>query len=78
MAIEVTEHDLTDLTDYAKIPIAFEVRSVLDINEDCKIPRAFILSERDISVPYVKDYDAIAGRVSMLQPVDFMPRRAVC
>ncbi|MFZ0060661.1 MAG: GNAT family N-acetyltransferase [Pyrinomonadaceae bacterium] len=70
MTIEVTEHDLTDLTEYATITIAFEVRSLLDVTEDFETPGTFILSERHLSVPYVKDYDAIAGE----RPTDWARR----
>ena len=70
MTIEVTERDLTFLAEYATIPIAFEVSSVLDVTEDCKKPGRFILSERHLSVPYLKDYDAIDGE----RPTDWTKR----
>jgi GNAT superfamily N-acetyltransferase len=70
MTIEFTEHDLTDLTEYATITITFEVRSVLDVTEDFETAGTFILSERHLSVAYVKDYDAIAGE----RPTDWARR----
>jgi GNAT superfamily N-acetyltransferase len=47
------------LIEYARIPIVFEVNAVLDVG---KHPDGdgFILTERRIRTPYLKDYDAIA------------------
>jgi GNAT superfamily N-acetyltransferase len=56
MAIEVSEEPVTALAEYARVPIAFEVRQVLDVAEG-KLPGELILSERRLEVPYVKDYD---------------------
>jgi GNAT superfamily N-acetyltransferase len=51
MPIEITEESSETLAEYATVPIAFEVRRALDAE----------LTERDVDVPYVKDYDAISG-----------------
>jgi GNAT superfamily N-acetyltransferase len=61
MRVEVSEQPLTALADYASVPIAFEVSTVLDVAEQGKNFGEFILTERNLEVPYVKDYDAIAG-----------------
>jgi GNAT superfamily N-acetyltransferase len=46
------------LTEYAAIPIAFTVTSMLSAR---KVPdQSFVLTERRIDPPYVKDYDAIS------------------
>jgi GNAT superfamily N-acetyltransferase len=45
------------LAEYATIPIAFEVTSILSAEEDAE--GSFILSERPLDSPYIKDYDAI-------------------
>jgi ribosomal protein S18 acetylase RimI-like enzyme len=45
------------LADYASIPIAFEVRRVLDVSPAATDPTRFVLTERAVE-PYTKDYDA--------------------
>ena len=47
------------LSDYATISIAFEVDRILEVTADES--GSFVLSERELSVPYTKDYDAIDG-----------------
>jgi GNAT superfamily N-acetyltransferase len=60
MNIEVTEASLTKLPEYGRIPIAFEVRRVLDCTEQHGLG-GITLTERVLDTPYVKDYDRIAG-----------------
>jgi GNAT superfamily N-acetyltransferase len=60
MEIEVRQDSVTNLAEYANIPIAFEVNSVLDIAETFDSEPRFELTERSVS-PYIKDYDAIDG-----------------
>lgn len=61
MRIEVIEEPITALEAYASIPIAFEVSLVLDVTEADDRPGQFVLTERTLDVPYVKDYDALTG-----------------
>lgn len=61
MIVEVSEEPITALEEYAGIPIAFEVDSVLDVKEPVNSPGEFLLTEHSLGVPYVKDYDAIEG-----------------
>lgn len=56
--LEVLEVPVASLAEYAAVPIAFEVRRVLDVTT---IDGGFALSERAVDVPYVKDYDADDG-----------------
>lgn len=70
MTIEIKEQDLTNVLDYRKIPIAFEVGSVLEVTENRQIPGKFILTERTLNLRYVKNYDAIEGE----RPVDWARR----
>ena len=49
MDIEISEEPMTALRAYAQVPIAFEVRSVLD---------TVSLAERPLEVPYVKDFES--------------------
>lgn len=71
MRIEVSEDTVTNFGDYASIPIAFEVSSVLDVTEACDGIRWFVLTERRLSTPYVKDYDAIEGEHPTRWPTRF-------
>jgi GNAT superfamily N-acetyltransferase len=61
MKIEITEEPIIAAADLVHIPIVFEVQSVFDV-----LPRdgglgGLILSERQLDVPYTKDYDLIEG-----------------
>lgn len=57
--VEVGEEPISALAEYAGVSIAFEVARILDVAAD--VAGGFTLSERALEVPYVKDYDAIAG-----------------
>ncbi len=59
-AMDIIEQSLTLIDEYAEVPIAFEVRSVLDVSARDGAP-GFELVERLVDAPFVKDYDAIAG-----------------
>lgn len=61
MVIEVREDSASALAEYARIPIAFEVREVFDVAADDDSAVGFVLTKRGLDVPYVKDYDAIEG-----------------
>jgi GNAT superfamily N-acetyltransferase len=61
MTIVLTEEPMAVLSEYARIPIIFTVDRVLDVASRADGRGGFALSERRLDVPYVKDYDAIAG-----------------
>jgi len=61
MSVEITEEDITTLGEYARIPIAFEVSRILEVTAHGNGLGTFVLSELDLNVPYIKDYDAIEG-----------------
>jgi GNAT superfamily N-acetyltransferase len=61
MKIEVREELMTTLEQYASIPIAFEVGSILHVMATTNGPGEFVLTERSLDIPYVKDYDSING-----------------
>lgn len=58
MVIEVREDSAKALAEYARIPIAFEVREIFDVAFSDDPPGRFILTKRRLDAPYVKDYDA--------------------
>lgn len=60
MRIDVIEQPAIDLDEYANVPIAFEVKTVLDVAEG-EHPGTFILTERRPDFAFTKDYDAIPG-----------------
>jgi GNAT superfamily N-acetyltransferase len=60
----IVEEPWSALAAYATVPIAFTVRSVLDIAEDGA------LIERPVE-PYVKDYDALPGEAPTAWPAHF-------
>jgi GNAT superfamily N-acetyltransferase len=61
MNLEVKEEPITALEEYAVIPIAFEVTKVFDVEDGSNGRGDFVLIERTLDVPYVKDYDSING-----------------
>lgn len=58
---DIIEQSAEDLADHGSIPIAFEVRTVLDVHVIDQGLGGFTMSERKNETPYVKDYDAIKG-----------------
>jgi streptothricin acetyltransferase len=61
MQINMSEEPMAALGEYGRVPIAFEVDRVLDVAVRHDGLDGFVLSERRLEVPYIKDYDAIAG-----------------
>jgi ribosomal protein S18 acetylase RimI-like enzyme len=61
MLFEVREDSAAALADYARVPIAFEVREIFDVAVCNEGLDGFVLTRRRIEVPYVKDYDASAS-----------------
>jgi len=61
MTVVLTEEPMASLSEYARIPIIFTVDRILDVASRDDGRGGFALSERDLEVPYEKDYDAIAG-----------------
>jgi GNAT superfamily N-acetyltransferase len=59
MSVEVLEGPVTALAEYAGIPIAFEVREVLDVIDEADGRVRF--EPRRVHASYVKDYDAIGN-----------------
>jgi GNAT superfamily N-acetyltransferase len=59
--IQLNEEPMTALAEHARIPIAFQVDRVLDLVLEDGGLGGFVLSERTLDAPYVKDYDAITG-----------------
>ena len=70
MQIEIREAAPSELAEYARIPIAFEVDRVLDLALVDAGLRGFELRERRLAAPYTKDYDAIPGNA----PADWARR----
>jgi GNAT superfamily N-acetyltransferase len=59
--IEILQETLDHLPAHGRIPIAFEVRSILDLAVADRGLGGLVLRERELTSPYVKDYDAIDG-----------------
>ena len=57
MTLEVSDAPVGDLTEYARISIAFEVESCYHVSGD---PGRWMLTEAPVD-PYIKDYDALPG-----------------
>jgi len=61
MVIEVREDSAKALAEYARIPIAFEVREIFDVAVRDDAHGGFVLTKRRLDAPYIKDYDALEG-----------------
>ena len=61
MPLAVSEEPLSALEDYARVSSAFLVERVLDVAEIPPRPGHFVMSERLIPAPFIKDYDASAA-----------------
>jgi GNAT superfamily N-acetyltransferase len=71
MDIEVLEDSKTTLAEYATIPISFQVNSVLDVLDRSAGQPELLLIERNLEVPYIKDYNTIAGEHPTQWPARF-------
>jgi GNAT superfamily N-acetyltransferase len=69
--LAVVEETTADLEDYARIPIAFEVRAVLDVTAAAGGLGGLLLTERALDTPHLKDYDAIPGESPLSWPERF-------
>ena len=59
MNVEVTQEPIAGLAEYGEIPIAFEVRRILDVSQGAGA--RLVLTERLAEQPFVKDYDSVAA-----------------
>lgn len=59
--IELRQESPDCLEAYAEVPIAFEVRSLLEVSARDAGLRGLSLTERVVATPYTKDYDALPG-----------------
>jgi hypothetical protein len=66
MRIEIAEESAALLAEYARVPIAFEIRSVFDVSARSEDSGDFILSERVVATPTIKDFDLTAERPGRL------------
>ncbi len=60
MNIELSEAPIASVGELGRVPIAFTVDRVYEVSAS-EGGAGFILSERRIEAPYVKDYDSIPG-----------------
>ncbi len=70
-AIEIIQETSTALVDYSSISIAFQVSEIVEVAELSTSSGGFSMSERALTLPYVKDYDAIAGEGPCQWPLHF-------
>jgi GNAT superfamily N-acetyltransferase len=60
MTVEIIQEELDHLPEHGQISIAFEVRNILELMVADNGLGGFILRERELASPYVKDYDSIS------------------
>jgi len=68
--MNIREELLTYLEEYSRVPITFEVHSILDVSARNGGLGGFELLERPLRPSFVKDYDAIPGN----RPTDWAQR----
>ena len=61
MTVEIIQEELDHLPEHGQISIAFEVRSVLELTVTDDGLGGFALRERELTSPYIKDYDDIGA-----------------
>jgi len=61
MDLRIVEQPARDLTEYARIPIAFTVDRLLAVTPIDNGLGGMIFPETPVDPPYVKDYDAVEG-----------------
>lgn len=61
MEIAIRQEPAATLGEYGSVPIAFEIRSTFDLSAPSRDSSAFVLTERVLATPVLKDYDAVAG-----------------
>jgi GNAT superfamily N-acetyltransferase len=66
--ISIESPNAENLAGYCGVSIAFEVRQILDVTRS---GNEFVLSERHLDAPYIKDYDAIPGASPQAWPERF-------
>jgi len=71
ITVEIAEQLPIDVLEYARIPIAYEVREVLDVVATASGLGGLTLLERRLDRPYMKDYDAMAGEGPLTWPGRF-------
>jgi GNAT superfamily N-acetyltransferase len=59
--VDIREAGANAITEYARVPIAFEVRDIFDCIDDSTAPGGVTLSVRRLENSYIKDYDAFAS-----------------
>jgi GNAT superfamily N-acetyltransferase len=59
VTIDVVQEDSASLHEYARVPIAFEVREIVDVIRTAEL--AFSLRSREVETPWIKDYDVDGG-----------------
>ena len=61
MKVESAPASTLVLSEYARIPIVFEVREILEVGASVDAKAGRPLFARSLGTPYLKDYDALAG-----------------
>jgi ribosomal protein S18 acetylase RimI-like enzyme len=59
MKFEINEAPIAGVAALAEVPVSFRVERVYDVGPPHGCPGTFVLSERAVAAPYLKDYDAL-------------------
>jgi len=61
MRFEISEAPIAEVSTLAVVPISFRVERVYDVGPPHGCSGTFVLSERAVQAPYLKDYDSLPG-----------------
>jgi GNAT superfamily N-acetyltransferase len=64
MEIEIREGSMSDVSEYARIRMHFLVHTALELSAEDHGLGGFVLTERQVAAPYLKDYDTAGERPS--------------
>jgi GNAT superfamily N-acetyltransferase len=71
MEIEIREGSMGDLSEYARIGIHFQVHTALELSLAGHGLGGFVLTERQVAAPYLKDYDTAGEGGPLSWSLDF-------
>jgi GNAT superfamily N-acetyltransferase len=71
MEIDIREGSMSDLSEYARIGMQFQVHTALELSLGDHGLGGFVLTERPVAAPYLKDYDTAGEGGPLRWSVDF-------
>ena len=61
MKLAISEAPIAKVGELADVPISFRVERIFDVGPPHGCPGTFVLTERKVDAPYLKEYDSLPG-----------------